>query len=121
MGPGPFVQALEYAAGCSAEVVGKPEVAFFNLALRSMMCKPEEVAMIGDDVHADILGAQRAGMRGLLVKTGKFQEKDLLQLNASNHTSTTVEVVADFPSAVHKILSKLECSFDKTSNEQNIS
>jgi ribonucleotide monophosphatase NagD (HAD superfamily) len=33
--------------------------------------------MIGDDIRGDVEGAQQAGIRGLLVKTGKFQPMDL--------------------------------------------
>jgi ribonucleotide monophosphatase NagD (HAD superfamily) len=33
--------------------------------------------MVGDDIHADIGGAQAAGLRGILVRTGKFGPADL--------------------------------------------
>ena len=33
--------------------------------------------MIGDDIRGDIGGAQSAGIRGLLVRTGKFRPRDL--------------------------------------------
>ena len=33
--------------------------------------------MIGDDIVGDIEGAQAAGIRSILVKTGKFREQDL--------------------------------------------
>jgi len=33
--------------------------------------------MIGDDIESDILGAQNAGLKAALVKTGKFRESDL--------------------------------------------
>lgn len=36
MGPGGFVEALEYATGKTATVVGKPTKSFFELALRQM-------------------------------------------------------------------------------------
>ena len=29
--------------------------------------------MVGDDIVNDVLGAQAAGIRGVLVRTGKFQ------------------------------------------------
>jgi ribonucleotide monophosphatase NagD (HAD superfamily) len=35
------------------------------------------VAMIGDDISSDILGAQSCGMRGILVKTGKYREDEV--------------------------------------------
>jgi len=45
---GPFVAALEYAADCHAEVVGKPEAAFFTAAISDLDVRPEECVMIGD-------------------------------------------------------------------------
>ncbi|MCC7565132.1 MAG: TIGR01458 family HAD-type hydrolase [Methanomicrobiaceae archaeon] len=71
---GPFVAALEYAAGTRAEVVGKPSREFFALALEQMDADFETTAMIGDDVATDIGGAQACGMQGILAKTGKYRE-----------------------------------------------
>ena len=76
---GPFVAALEYAAGQAAIVVGKPSAAFFLLAAGSLGLKPEEITVVGDDVETDVAGAQAAGMRGVLVRTGKFREDVLEQ------------------------------------------
>lgn len=70
---GPFVAALEYASGKSATVVGKPEETFFRLALDDMGLTPGEVAMVGDDAEADVAGARAAGLKGALVKTGKYR------------------------------------------------
>jgi HAD superfamily hydrolase (TIGR01458 family) len=71
---GPFVQALEFATGITATVVGKPSQTFFELALRDMGLRADQVAMIGDDILTDIGGAQAMGMRGILVRTGKYQK-----------------------------------------------
>jgi HAD superfamily hydrolase (TIGR01458 family) len=71
---GPFVTALESATGKTATVVGKPSKAFFELALHDMGLAAQEVVMIGDDILTDIGGAQAAGMRGVLVRTGKFRK-----------------------------------------------
>lgn len=70
---GPIVKALEYATGKTARVMGKPSQTFFNLALEDMHLRPEQVAMIGDDIITDIGGAYHAGMKGILVRTGKFR------------------------------------------------
>ena len=77
MDAGGFVTALEYAAGVEATVVGKPSPEFFHQALRSMGLEPEEVIMVGDDIESDIAGAQAAGLRAVLVRTGKFRPVDL--------------------------------------------
>ncbi|MFA5330925.1 MAG: TIGR01458 family HAD-type hydrolase [Methanoregula sp.] len=72
---GPFVAALETATGKTATVVGKPSKAFFDLALKDMGLPAQDVVMIGDDITTDIGGSQAAGMRGALVRTGKFREE----------------------------------------------
>jgi len=70
---GPFVAALEYATGKKAELMGKPSRQFFQMALDDLGLEPGDVAMIGDDIHTDVLGAQEMGMQGILVKTGKYR------------------------------------------------
>ena len=74
---GPFVKALEYATGREPVVLGKPSAAFFETALDVLGSEPDETVMIGDDVIGDVGGAQRAGLRGALVRTGKFRPADL--------------------------------------------
>ncbi|HSD58468.1 MAG TPA: TIGR01458 family HAD-type hydrolase [Methanotrichaceae archaeon] len=71
---GPFVAALEYATGCKARLMGKPSPEFFRLALNDVGVKAEDAAMIGDDIMTDVAGAQRLGMKGILVKTGKYRD-----------------------------------------------
>jgi HAD superfamily hydrolase (TIGR01458 family) len=73
----PFVKALEHASGREAIVLGKPAKAFYAAALEKLGCKASETVMIGDDIRGDIEGSQNAGIRGLLVTTGKFQQTDL--------------------------------------------
>lgn len=73
---GPFVAALEYGAGVSAEVVGKPAPAFFELALDGLGLEAGEALMVGDDVDADIGGAQASGLRAVQVRTGKYRPAD---------------------------------------------
>ena len=80
---GPFVRALEYAAGCNAVVLGKPSPAFFGMALQTLNCGAEHAVMIGDDLVGDVHGAQDAGIRGILVRTGKFRPSDLEQVWAN--------------------------------------
>ncbi len=70
---GAFVTGLEYATDCTATVVGKPSPFFFERALAELGLPPEQVAMIGDDIEADVGGAQTSGMKGVLVKTGKYR------------------------------------------------
>jgi HAD superfamily hydrolase (TIGR01458 family) len=68
---GPFVRALEIASGRQAVVLGKPDRAFFEQALTAIGITAHEAIMVGDDIDNDIGGAQKAGIRGILVCTGK--------------------------------------------------
>jgi len=71
---GPFVAAIEYASGREAHVVGKPSPGFFGEVLRELGAAPAETVMVGDDIESDIGGGMRAGLRAVLVRTGKFRE-----------------------------------------------
>jgi HAD superfamily hydrolase (TIGR01458 family) len=73
---GPFVAALEYAAGQEAVVLGKPSPRFFLDAASELGCAPAETLMIGDDAASDVGGALAAGLQGLLVQTGKYRPGD---------------------------------------------
>jgi HAD superfamily hydrolase (TIGR01458 family) len=73
----PFVKGLEHASGARAVVLGKPAPEFFHAALGLLGCDSGEAVVIGDDVVGDVGGAQRAGLRGVLVRTGKFRPADL--------------------------------------------
>jgi HAD superfamily hydrolase (TIGR01458 family) len=74
---GAFVRALEYAAGRTAIVLGKPDPAFYGTAVEGLDLPADQVVMIGDDISIDVEGAQRAGLAGVLVRTGKFAPSDL--------------------------------------------
>ncbi len=69
---GAFVAGLELAAGTTAEVVGKPAAAFFAAALAHLGADAAHTLMVGDDIETDVLAAQRQGLTGALVKTGKY-------------------------------------------------
>ena len=77
MDAGAIVAMLEYASGRKGQVVGKPSPHFYALAVADMNLRPENVVMIGDDLEADVIGAQRMDIRTVLVKTGKFKAEDL--------------------------------------------
>jgi len=74
---GAFVAAFEYATGREATLVGKPSRALFEAAARSMDLALADVAMVGDDLRADVAGAQALGIRAILVRTGKFRQAEL--------------------------------------------
>jgi HAD superfamily hydrolase (TIGR01458 family) len=74
---GAYVAGLEAAANVVATICGKPAPSFFDSALRLLGLPADRVAMVGDDIVNDVLGAQASGLTGVLVRTGKFMESDL--------------------------------------------
>lgn len=55
--------------------------------------------MIGDDILGDVQGAMDVGMRGVLVRTGKFRPQD------EHHPTTTPTAIVDnLAAAVDAIL-----------------
>jgi HAD superfamily hydrolase (TIGR01458 family) len=74
---GAFVAGLEYASGIEATVLGKPSPPYFEAALEALDAEPGLTWMVGDDLEADIEGAQRYGLKTVLVRTGKFRPEQL--------------------------------------------
>lgn len=91
---GAFVRALEYAAGRTAVVVGKPDPAFYATAVDALGLEAGHVVMVGDDIRTDVEGAQRAGLTGVLVRTGKFSASDLTGEIAPD---AVLDSIADLP------------------------
>ncbi len=66
---GAAVAALEYAAEVRATVIGKPSAPFFHAGAAALGLAPEDVAMVGDDPEADIVGALAAGFPAIWVRS----------------------------------------------------
>src|SRR5262249_5138812 len=80
------------------EVVGKPAAGFFTAALAHLQVGPAETVMIGDDIDADVLAAQRNGITGVLVKTGKYRPQALHA--ADGVPDHVLDSIADVPDLV---------------------
>ncbi|EPG83722.1 HAD-hyrolase-like protein [Leptospira santarosai serovar Shermani str. 1342KT] len=78
---GAFVSGIEYSTGVKAEIIGKPSPAFFNASLKMIATQASGTIMIGDDLDSDVGGAQACGIRGILVKTGKYRDEALKNSN----------------------------------------
>jgi len=102
---GAFVTALSFASGVEPVVLGKPSGDFFRLALDAAGCDPGEAVMIGDDVESDIGGALAAGIRGILVRTGKYQDGAEKLIDPP-----PTLVVEDLPAAVEWICANREAA-----------
>jgi HAD superfamily hydrolase (TIGR01458 family) len=93
---GAFVRALEYAAGTTALVTGKPDQAFYETAVDGLGLAASDVVMVGDDIRSDIEGAQGAGLTGVLVRTGKFDPADL-DLDGDVSPDAVLDSIAELP------------------------
>ncbi|MEH0155692.1 TIGR01458 family HAD-type hydrolase [Limibacter armeniacum] len=95
---GAFVAGLEYSTGKKAYISGKPGSAFFEMGVNSLGLTSDKVLMIGDDVDGDIGGAQNAGVKGILVRTGKFRQEIL------EASPVTPDLVVDSLEAFSKLV-----------------
>jgi HAD superfamily hydrolase (TIGR01450 family) len=75
---GALVAGLEWALGRRAQVTGKPSPIVFRQAAAGLAADlglrrlpAHDIAMVGDDLRADLAPARRLGMRTALVLTGK--------------------------------------------------
>jgi HAD superfamily hydrolase (TIGR01458 family) len=93
---GAFVLGIEAASGVAPTVIGKPSHAFFAAATTQLGSPPARTVMVGDDIEADVGGAQAAGLRGVLVRTGKFRASDLER--ESPVPDAVIDSVTDLPS-----------------------
>ena len=56
--------------------------------------------MVGDDVESDVAAARRLGLRGVLVRTGKFREDDLAAVDPK--PNAVLDSVADLPAWIQR-------------------
>ena len=98
---GAFLIGLEQAAGTEAEVVGKPAAAFFAAALAHLGADGAGTAMVGDDIETDVLAAQRQGLTGVLVKTGKSLPRT--HQAASGTPDHVLDSFADLPALLEQL------------------
>lgn len=92
---GAFIAGLEEATGRRAVICGKPTKQYFVSALSVLGVPAERAVMVGDDIVSDVQGAQEAGIRGALVKTGKFLPGDLEKV--SRPPDFVLDTIADIP------------------------
>ena len=111
---GAFVVGLEYAAGVRATVLGKPSAAVFRAAAASLAeehaarwpgsgrerLPRSAVAMVGDDLGMDVIPARRAGLRGILLLSGRDGPTALARAAARARGGRVADAVATSLAAV---------------------
>lgn len=88
---GPFVKALEYAAGIEAHIAGKPSSLFFEQVMADAGGDKASTLMVGDDVQADVQGAINAGLDACLVRTGKYRAGDEKGLKGNYRIADSID------------------------------
>ena len=86
----PYFEFILTSAGCGYR---KPHPAIFQLALDKINAKAEEVAMVGDTLNADVLGANQAGIYSIWITRRTETPKD--------------DTLTIFPNAIIKSLGEL--------------
>lgn len=84
-GNGATIAYLEAATGVTATVIGKPETTMLRVAMEMAGARPDETAMIGDNLLTDIPAGVRAGVTTILVLTGLATEADLTTVATPPH------------------------------------
>ena len=74
---GAYGKMLEDAANVKATYIGKPNEYIFEMALKTMDVDKDKVLMVGDKMATDIIGANNAGLKSALIKTGEYKESDI--------------------------------------------
>nr|XP_027198180.1 phospholysine phosphohistidine inorganic pyrophosphate phosphatase-like [Dermatophagoides pteronyssinus] len=99
---GCFTAALEYGTDLEAMIIGKPSKEYFQSAIQTFndpTITNDNIIMIGDDIIGDVQGAQNSGIRGILVRTGKY-----LPLNENHPFVRPDGIVDNLADAVDQIL-----------------
>ena len=98
---GTYLPGMEEVAGTNVVSVGKPSLAAFLTATDLMGTEPDVTVMVGDDLTNDVLAAQRVGLTGVLVRTGKFRQS-ILDL-APQRPDHVVDSVAQLPKLLDEL------------------
>jgi HAD superfamily hydrolase (TIGR01458 family) len=98
---GTFLAGLEQAAGVTATMTGKPAPIFFASALANVGADAGTTLMVGDDLASDVVAAQQAGIRGVLVRTGKYLPRD--DEKAAVRPDHVLDSFADLPELIEEL------------------
>ena len=102
---GAFVAGLEFATEKRARIIGKPHPEFFSVAITDLRREVgrdlarADIAMVGDDIRSDIRAAQRVGLRGIFVLSGKHGIADI-EIAANERGGRLPDAVANDFAAV---------------------
>jgi 4-nitrophenyl phosphatase len=76
-GAGALLAFLEASTGVQPVVIGKPNPALFQQAMKQIEAVPSRTAMVGDRIGTDIAGGHAAGMATILLLSGATRRDDV--------------------------------------------
>ena len=88
-GTGMVIGALQATSGAAPTVMGKPQRAMYEVAMRALNADPQTTAMLGDRLNTDILGAQKVGIGTIGVLTGVMTREQLANSEVKPHVVFT--------------------------------
>ena len=97
---GAWVGMLERASGVPATHVGKPNRYVFDLTLQSMGLRPNDVLMVGDRPSTDVVGAQAAGIRSVLMRAGEYDKREMNGIPPPDFVVDSIQEVVDIIDAL---------------------
>lgn len=86
---------LAYTGGREPETLGKPSRLLFEAIARDASSSVSEMLMVGDDAEVDVAASNALGMRGILVRTGKYRPGD--ERVVTPEPTAVLESIADLP------------------------
>lgn len=106
-GVGAILKMLEFATSTPYTVVGKPSIPFFEEALSRLGVQKAgaafcDVTIISDDVKGDLIGAQKMGMKGVFVLSGKYRNADEIIPSLEPH-ERPAEIYADMQAILERL------------------
>ena len=94
---GAVTAMLEYASDKKAILIGKPQPMLFQIALKKLGVDTSQVVVIGDDIRADVAGAEALGMKSILVRTGMYP---YIESSNGYKPTITLDSIAELPFAI---------------------
>ncbi len=80
-GVGSVAKMLSFACSCNEDFkhFGKMSDVYNKIAFKELGLKPEEIAIISDDLFVDVVGYQSLGLTGIFMTTGKYSKDDITE------------------------------------------
>ncbi len=78
-GTGMVIGALQATSGVAPVVIGKPQAAIFETAMKRFKTIPAHTLMVGDRLNTDILGANQLGIATAAVLTGVTSREEIAE------------------------------------------